>query len=92
MDGLSSRTRGTLFLDEIGDVPLELQSGSCECAGARDRAASSMRTIRVDFRLIAATNRNLEEMVGTREFRLIYYRLNVSRPDSAATANGVKTS
>jgi transcriptional regulator with GAF, ATPase, and Fis domain len=51
-----------------------------------------MRTIRVDFRLIAATNRNLEEMVGTREFRLIYYRLNVSRPDSAATANGVKTS
>ncbi|PYU77091.1 MAG: sigma-54-dependent Fis family transcriptional regulator [Acidobacteria bacterium] len=55
--------QGTLFLDEVGDLPLEL---------------GATRTIPVDIRLVAATNRNLEKMVGDREFRSdLYYRLRV---------------
>jgi formate hydrogenlyase transcriptional activator len=71
--------QATLFLDEIGDVPLELQSKLLRALqeGEIERLGSP-RTIRVDFRLIAATNRELEEMVAKREFRSdLYYRLNV---------------
>jgi len=71
--------QGTLFLDEIGDVPLELQAKLLRALQEHEiERLGSTRTIRVDFRLIAATNRNLEEMVPKREFRSdLYYRLNV---------------
>jgi formate hydrogenlyase transcriptional activator len=71
--------QGTLFLDEIGDVPIDLQSKLLRVLQEHEiERLGSTRTIRVDFRLIAATNRNLEEMVGKREFRSdLYYRLNV---------------
>jgi formate hydrogenlyase transcriptional activator len=71
--------QGTLFLDEIGDVPLELQSKLLRALQQREiERLGSTRTIPVDFRLVAATNRDLEEMVARREFRSdLYYRLNV---------------
>jgi formate hydrogenlyase transcriptional activator len=71
--------QGTLFLDEIGDVSIDLQCKLLRVLQEHEiERLGSTRTIRVDFRLIAATNRNLEEMVGKREFRSdLYYRLNV---------------
>ena len=71
--------QGTLFLDEVGDVPLDLQSKLLRALEEHEiERLGSTRTLHVDFRLVTATNRNLEEMVSNRQYRPdLYYRLNV---------------
>jgi len=71
--------QGTLFLDEIGDIPLELQPKLLRVLQDKEfERLGSTRTKKVDVRLVAATNRALEEMILEKQFRLdLYYRLNV---------------
>ena len=70
---------GTIFLDEVGELPLHLQVKLLRVLQQRSfEAVGSNQTVSVDVRIIAATNRNLEEMVAKREFRDdLFYRLNV---------------
>ena len=71
--------RGTLFLDEVGDIPIETQAKLLRALQEREfERLGCNRTRRVNFRLIAATNRDLETMFAYREFRSdLYYRLYV---------------
>lgn len=70
---------GTLFLDEIGDLPLELQPKLLRVLQEQEfERLGSARTIRVNVRIVAATNQDLALMVRERQFRAdLYYRLNV---------------
>jgi formate hydrogenlyase transcriptional activator len=71
--------QGTLFLDEVGDIPLEIQPKLLRALQEREfERLGSTHTRKVNVRLVAATNRDLESMIAAREFRSdLYYRLNV---------------
>jgi formate hydrogenlyase transcriptional activator len=79
MGRFQAADRGTLFLDEIGEMPIELQPKLLRAVQeqAFERLGST-QTIRVDVRIIAATNQPLGDLVEARRFRMdLYYRLNV---------------
>ncbi len=71
--------RGTLFLDEVGDIPLELQPKLLRALQEKAfERLGGTKTIPIDVRLLAATNRNLTQMMGDKLFRSdLYYRLKV---------------
>ena len=71
--------QGTLFLDEIGDLPLELQPKLLRALQEQEfERLGSGQTIRVNVRVVAATNQDLVQLVANKQFRAdLYYRLNV---------------
>ncbi len=71
--------QSTLFLDEVGDIPLEVQPKLLRALQEREfERLGSTKTRRVDIRLVAATNRDLKQMIEEKQFRSdLYYRLNV---------------
>jgi len=76
---LEAADKGTLFLDEVGDIPLELQPKLlCVLQEHEFERLGSTRTQQVDVRVVAATHRNLKQMVEKGQFRSdLYYRLHV---------------
>ena len=79
MGRLELADQGTLFLDEVGDIPIEIQPKLLRALQEREfERLGSTHTRKVNVRLVAATNRDLEKMIVAREFRSdLYYRLNV---------------
>jgi len=79
MGRLELADKGTLFLDELGELPLEVQPKLLRVLQDQEfERLGSTRTIRVNLRLIAATNRDLAKSVTERQFRSdLYYRVNV---------------
>lgn len=85
--GANSRKRGllemaqggTLFLDELGEMPPDIQSKLLRFLETRKfNRIGGLEEIEVDIRIIAATNKNLEEAIANKEFRAdLYYRINV---------------
>src|SRR5207245_3752351 len=70
MGRLELADQGTLFLDEVGDIPLEVQPKLLRALQEREyERLGSTRTKKVDVRLVAATNRNLEKMIAEDKFR-----------------------
>ena len=71
--------QGTLFLDEVGDIPMDLQPKLLRALQEKEfERLGGTRTIPIDVRLLAATNRNLTQMMGDKLFRSdLYYRLKV---------------
>ncbi len=71
--------KGTLFLDEVGDIPIELQPKLLRALQEKSfERLGGTKTIPIEVRLLAATNRNLNQMMGQKLFRSdLYYRLNV---------------
>ncbi len=69
---------GTLFLDEVGDMPLTMQAKTLRVLQEREiERVGGLRPVQINVKIIAATNQNLEEMVGRKLFREdLYYRLN----------------
>jgi transcriptional regulator with PAS, ATPase and Fis domain len=78
---MESSHRGTMFLDEIGDMSLFAQAKLLRVIESKEfHRLGGKKSVRVDVRFIAATNRNLEEMAGNGKFRQdLYYRLNIAR-------------
>lgn len=70
--------KGTMFLDEVGDMPIELQSKLLQVVEQQEFVRlGGISTIKVDVRIVCATNRNLEEAIAEKQFRDdLFYRLN----------------
>jgi transcriptional regulator with PAS, ATPase and Fis domain len=82
---------GTIFLDEVGDMPISMQSKLLRVLQEKEiQRVGGQKTFPIDVRIIAATNRNLEEMVTEGKFRQdLYYRLNVIKLDVPALKDRV---